>query len=137
PSGPSVPCSPGGSSISPDSSRSVTVCSISSSRPSTAATASSLACLTSSTAPSVIRQAGTASSSNKDVSRIGSSDSGTSTYFVTLEVTEATEAQYCPGSSHTPSLPSASRRTPSDRKSTRLNSSHVSISYAVFCLKKK
>ena len=24
-----------------------------------------------------------------------------------------------------------------DRKSTRLNSSHVSISYAVFCLKKK
>src|SRR5207249_11774107 len=29
------------------------------------------------------------------------------------------------------------RRGPSDRKSTRLNSSHVSISYAVFCLKKK
>src|SRR5690625_6166570 len=28
-------------------------------------------------------------------------------------------------------------RTPKDRKSTRLNSSHVSISYAVFCLKKK
>src|SRR5438874_9633846 len=26
---------------------------------------------------------------------------------------------------------------PSDRKSTRLNSSHVEISYAVFCLKKK
>src|SRR5437868_9896299 len=32
----------------------------------------------------------------------------------------------------------AARRTGSaDRKSTRLNSSHVSISYAVFCLKKK
>src|SRR5438445_13848156 len=32
------------------------------------------------------------------------------------------------------------RRTlprPSDRKSTRLNSSHANISYAVFCLKKK
>src|SRR5204862_1291138 len=30
------------------------------------------------------------------------------------------------------------RRDPSvDRKSTRLNSSHVEISYAVFCLKKK
>src|SRR5207249_12006105 len=29
------------------------------------------------------------------------------------------------------------RRLPRDRKSTRLNSSHVSISYAVFCLKKK
>src|SRR5699024_12634999 len=27
--------------------------------------------------------------------------------------------------------------TDEDRKSTRLNSSHVSISYAVFCLKKK
>src|SRR5436309_12684600 len=28
-------------------------------------------------------------------------------------------------------------RTVEDRKSTRLNSSHVKISYAVFCLKKK
>src|SRR5688572_33171677 len=28
-------------------------------------------------------------------------------------------------------------RLPSDRKSTRLNSSHSQISYAVFCLKKK
>src|SRR5690625_5756789 len=28
-------------------------------------------------------------------------------------------------------------REASDRKSTRLNSSHVAISYAVFCLKKK
>src|SRR5690242_21551340 len=30
-----------------------------------------------------------------------------------------------------------SRRKRTDRKSTRLNSSHMSISYAVFCLKKK
>src|SRR5438132_6918231 len=30
-----------------------------------------------------------------------------------------------------------SGRAPSDRKSTRLNSSHTVISYAVFCLKKK
>src|SRR5690242_21093547 len=29
------------------------------------------------------------------------------------------------------------RRERRDRKSTRLNSSHMSISYAVFCLKKK
>src|SRR5436309_7794659 len=29
------------------------------------------------------------------------------------------------------------RRVREDRKSTRLNSSHVKISYAVFCLKKK
>src|SRR3712207_9202695 len=28
-------------------------------------------------------------------------------------------------------------RSPTDRKSTRLNSSHANISYAVFCLKKK
>src|SRR5438445_10164376 len=28
-------------------------------------------------------------------------------------------------------------RVPEDRKSTRLNSSHANISYAVFCLKKK
>src|SRR5688572_32370437 len=28
-------------------------------------------------------------------------------------------------------------RAPADRKSTRLNSSHSQISYAVFCLKKK
>src|SRR3712207_8043267 len=29
------------------------------------------------------------------------------------------------------------QREPRDRKSTRLNSSHANISYAVFCLKKK
>src|SRR5205807_7488161 len=31
----------------------------------------------------------------------------------------------------------ADGRAPRDRKSTRLNSSHLVISYAVFCLKKK
>src|SRR5205814_4331583 len=35
-----------------------------------------------------------------------------------------------------PRTPTASRSAP-DRKSTRLNSSHLGISYAVFCLKKK
>src|SRR3712207_7492623 len=39
------------------------------------------------------------------------------------------DALYNPGSE--PPLP------PPDRKSTRLNSSHANISYAVFCLKKK
>src|SRR3989442_6245129 len=38
-------------------------------------------------------------------------------------------------------MPASGRRRPPrprrDRKSTRLNSSHVRISYAVFCLKKK
>src|SRR5690625_7687512 len=33
--------------------------------------------------------------------------------------------------------PSSTSRAIGDRKSTRLNSSHVAISYAVFCLKKK
>src|SRR5207249_433220 len=46
------------------------------------------------------------------------------------------------GSIASPSMQAArkaarSRAEEKDRKSTRLNSSHVSISYAVFCLKKK
>src|SRR3712207_8789393 len=37
-----------------------------------------------------------------------------------------------------PAAPKARlRRAPRDRKSTRLNSSHANISYAVFCFKKK
>src|SRR5258708_27741738 len=47
---------------------------------------------------------------------------------------------YDPGARVLARAPSASRKRPareSDRKSTRLNSSHQIISYAVFCLKKK
>src|SRR5699024_12568424 len=40
-------------------------------------------------------------------------------------------------SAHRQSPASAAASTATDRKSTRLNSSHVSSSYAVFCLKKK
>src|SRR5256885_6137777 len=36
-----------------------------------------------------------------------------------------------------PAGTSSSRKNSTDRKSTRLNSSHLVISYAVFCLKKK
>src|SRR3989454_9319078 len=36
-----------------------------------------------------------------------------------------------------PNSASSWRHAPQDRKSTRLNSSHLVISYAVFCLKKK
>src|SRR5258708_24803754 len=36
-----------------------------------------------------------------------------------------------------PALSRLVERNPGDRKSTRLNSSHQIISYAVFCLKKK
>src|SRR3712207_8343616 len=39
------------------------------------------------------------------------------------------------GAAATPARPLATREP--DRKSTRLNSSHANISYAVFCLKKK
>src|ERR1039458_10515560 len=34
-------------------------------------------------------------------------------------------------------VPGKAKRPSKDRKSTRLNSSHLGISYAVFCLKKK
>src|SRR3954462_1259014 len=34
-------------------------------------------------------------------------------------------------------MPSSALQTSADRKSTRLNSSHTIISYAVFCFKKK
>src|SRR5207302_9320950 len=49
----------------------------------------------------------------------------------------------CPIGIHTPRTPTTVPRwvagtwSGRDRKSTRLNSSHVKISYAVFCLKKK
>src|SRR5215217_8320498 len=41
------------------------------------------------------------------------------------------------GSPRWPRGSGPSRWSPRDRKSTRLNSSHANISYAVFCLKKK
>src|SRR5437870_10539143 len=44
---------------------------------------------------------------------------------------EGVRASYSPAGSQGPPAPVG------DRKSTRLNSSHVAISYAVFCLKKK
>src|SRR5690554_7475060 len=48
----------------------------------------------------------------------------------------ATRRTRCPH--HTTNRsPDLRRRNQRDRKSTRLNSSHVRISYAVFCLKKK
>src|SRR3712207_9516970 len=43
----------------------------------------------------------------------------------------------CPGDRRVVFLPDVLRGFIADRKSTRLNSSHANISYAVFCLKKK
>src|SRR5258708_31828615 len=42
-----------------------------------------------------------------------------------------------PAASKSPTTMGATRTSVIDRKSTRLNSSHQIISYAVFCLKKK
>src|SRR5207253_9697813 len=54
--------------------------------------------------------------------------------IVTRGATVASNWGWTAGSSRpTPALAGP----PRDRKSTRLNSSHVAISYAVFCLKKK
>src|SRR5256885_17257881 len=47
--------------------------------------------------------------------------------------TETTPPSRC----RTPPRPRRARHPRRDRKSTRLNSSHLVISYAVFCLKKK
>src|SRR5690625_6609051 len=53
------------------------------------------------------------------------------------------EAEYSPPTHDFKMVPSSLGYSPAatvlseDRKSTRLNSSHVAISYAVFCLKKK
>src|SRR3712207_7931237 len=52
----------------------------------------------------------------------------------TLSRDEATELVTSHGGKVTGSV---SKKTQLDRKSTRLNSSHANISYAVFCLKKK
>src|SRR5690606_1090832 len=64
--------------------------------------------------------------------RCGGVDSGVSCGFGRRDGVTIAYAAQC----GTPTTP-AGFRTAADRKSTRLNSSHVKISYAVFCLKKK
>src|SRR2546430_11061004 len=62
----------------------------------------------------------------------------TSSHFVIGFVGGSANPQSAPASARPLTPPP--RKTPSasvDRKSTRLNSSHSQISYAVFCLKKK
>src|SRR5207249_11239033 len=55
-----------------------------------------------------------------------------------LAKSAATRSSFPLGVSRITSCPPGCKLSPLlDRKSTRLNSSHVSISYAVFCLKKK
>src|SRR6476620_12006298 len=59
------------------------------------------------------------------------------TEIYTLSLHDALPLQWKGAVSITPPRSDWVRRTPTDRKSTRLNSSHAHISYAVFCLKKK
>src|SRR5215510_12321557 len=61
------------------------------------------------------------------------------TEIYTLSLHDALPIRRAWSSRPPPACPPCSRTRcwPSDRKSTRLNSSHVAISYAVFCLKKK
>src|SRR2546426_8618353 len=56
--------------------------------------------------------------------------------YTTLFRSGGGEGEPSPGLALT-SVPPLPRRGGEDRKSTRLNSSHLVISYAVFCLKKK
>src|SRR2546430_8226333 len=58
------------------------------------------------------------------------------TLFRSLRVTRGRERTWG-GKSHSWDTPTSRPIAPRDRKSTRLNSSHSQISYAVFCLKKK
>src|SRR5947209_9569741 len=65
-----------------------------------------------------------------------------STLFPYTTLFRSMRAQATPASARTVLSPVRSRRSSApcestDRKSTRLNSSHANISYAVFCLKKK
>src|SRR5699024_11393872 len=64
------------------------------------------------------------------VLELGDDDVRITSAVVTRPVISEHRAASLPGCAVAP-------RLQGDRKSTRLNSSHVSISYAVFCLKKK
>src|SRR6266850_6880396 len=59
------------------------------------------------------------------------------TEIYTLSLHDALPISRCGGWTDSSTPGSPTRWPRSDRKSTRLNSSHLVISYAVFCLKKK
>src|SRR5437773_6070928 len=59
------------------------------------------------------------------------------TLFRSFHAQEALRQEGVFVSSVRPGVEVTLSREPLDRKSTRLNSSHITISYAVFCLKKK
>src|SRR5690554_6992551 len=59
------------------------------------------------------------------------------TSYLTIEIGDFNGAVVQPPDPACPGSPYGLEASGGDRKSTRLNSSHVRISYAVFCLKKK
>src|SRR5688572_32686910 len=69
----------------------------------------------------------------------GSGDASSTGGMSTADATSDGSTSIDPGASGDDSTDSGSSTggTTGDRKSTRLNSSHSQISYAVFCLKKK
>src|SRR2546422_8354268 len=67
--------------------------------------------------------------------RSGRPDQRKAGVFIALK--GATALMYCPQRFFTVASTKLETGAPLDRKSTRLNSSHGYISYAVFCLKKK
>src|SRR5256885_3328808 len=76
-----------------------------------------------------------AAAKSSGVSTSVSNVTGRSTYIAS-RLWACTTALPHPSPVHASSSPNSARRN-RDRKSTRLNSSHLVISYAVFCLKKK
>src|SRR5438445_9481654 len=60
-----------------------------------------------------------------------------STLFPYTTLFRSQQADGCAQIDHNYGFQESERRCEEDRKSTRLNSSHANISYAVFCLKKK
>src|SRR5207249_11749741 len=72
---------------------------------------------------------------NKDTDKIKPIETLLSHSLATFEITKASVGNL--QSTDLPFVYNYSVTARKDRKSTRLNSSHVSISYAVFCLKKK
>src|SRR3712207_8174941 len=63
--------------------------------------------------------------------------SGTKQTIRSLSATPSRPANSCSKVPRRPGTVDCIGRSHPDRKSTRLNSSHANISYAVFCLKKK
>src|ERR1039458_3151421 len=99
--------------------------------------ASSTICNTTGTATALTwTHGGTAATNYAVVNLCPTSSCNTWTTAITQTLAGPTELGTCSAGAKIDQIPAASA-TSGDRKSTRLNSSHLGISYAVFCLKKK